>query len=181
MLTAYYQYSGSNADNLPLPVQMPLSEKLETFSGIFIEIFPICFKCTTFWKKKMSLMAQIFLKLMTPKEVFTYMHKTCSFWKLFGSERFNDYVKLLKSGEKYFYPTFSSVWVNFRYKKPFLVRTEILRLLVNTLTAGYEYSHTNTVNLLLRVQMQLSEKLQTFSGIYISFFQSALNVEHFGK
>ena len=31
-LTANYEYSRSNTDNLPLPVQMQLSEKLETFS-----------------------------------------------------------------------------------------------------------------------------------------------------
>ena len=29
--------------------------------------------------------------------------------------------------------------------------------------------------------MQLSEKLETFSGFFIAFFESALNFEHFEK
>ena len=48
----------------------------------------------------------------------------------------------------------------------------------NTLTANYEYSRSNTDNLPLPVQMQLSEKLETF---FIAFLESALNFEHFEK
>ena len=51
-------------------------------------------------------MTQVFLKLFTPKDVFTYIHKSCCFWKLFDSERVNESLKPLKSAEKYFYPTF---------------------------------------------------------------------------
>ena len=57
-----------------------------------------------------------------------------------------------------------------------LVRYEILGFLVNTLTANYEYSGSNTDILPLQFQLQLSEKLKTFSsffycifGIYIKF------------
>ena len=35
---AKYEYSRSKKDNLPLPVQMPLSEKLKTFSALFIAL-----------------------------------------------------------------------------------------------------------------------------------------------
>ena len=59
-------------------------------------------------------MAQVFLKLLTPKDVFTYMHRRPCFWKLFSSERGNVSLTLLKSTEKYFYPIFLSVLVNFR-------------------------------------------------------------------
>ena len=51
----------------------------------------------------------------------------------------------------------------------------------NTLTASYEYSCSNTDNLPLPVQMQLSEKLKTFSKFFIACFESALNFEHFEK
>ena len=37
-LIAKYEYSRSKKDNLPLPVQMPLSEKLKTFSALFIAL-----------------------------------------------------------------------------------------------------------------------------------------------
>ena len=59
-------------------------------------------------------MAQVFLKLLTPKYVFTYMHKSFCFWKLFASERFNESSKLRKTAEKIFYATFSAVWVKLR-------------------------------------------------------------------
>ena len=54
----------------------------------------------------MSLMAQLFLKLLTAKDVFIDMHKRSCFRKLFGTELVNDSLKLLKSAENYFYPTF---------------------------------------------------------------------------
>ena len=53
--------------------------------------------------------------------------------------------------------------------------------LINTLAANYEYCRTNTDNLPLPVQMQLSGKLKTFSEIFIAFSDSALNFEHFEK
>ena len=43
-LTANYEYSRSNTDNLLLPLQMQLSEKLKTFSAFFYCIFRICIK-----------------------------------------------------------------------------------------------------------------------------------------
>ena len=49
-----------------------------------------------------------FLKLLNPKDVPTLTLKRACFWKPFGSERVNEFQKLLKSPEKYFYPTFSS-------------------------------------------------------------------------
>ena len=53
-------------------------------------------------------------------------------------------------------------------KESFLVRSEILGLLVNTLTPNYEYLRSNRENLLLPVQMQLSEKPKSFCCIFIA-------------
>ena len=49
---------------------MQLFEKIETFFQIFIAFLesPLNFK---HFEKKMSLMAQVFLKLLTPKDVLT--------------------------------------------------------------------------------------------------------------
>ena len=55
----------------------------------------------------MSLIAQVFLKLLTLKDLLTEMDKRSCFRKPFRSERVNESQKLLKSAEKYFYPTFS--------------------------------------------------------------------------
>ena len=54
-------------------------------------------------------------------------------------------------------------------------------ILLNTLTANYEYSRSKTDNLQLPVQMQLSKKPETFSQFFIVFLQSTLNFEHFEK
>ena len=51
-------------------------------------------------KKKMSLIAQVFLKLVSPKDVFTYIHKRSCFWKRFRTERVKESLKLLKSQER---------------------------------------------------------------------------------
>ena len=58
--------------------------------------------------KKVSLLGQVFWKLLTLKDVLILMHNMASFLKPFGSERVNESKKLQKSAKKYFYPTFSS-------------------------------------------------------------------------
>ena len=69
-LTANYEYSRNNTDDLPLPVQMQLSGKLKTFSPFFIAFLESTLNFEHF-EKKTSLIAQVFLKLYTPKDVFT--------------------------------------------------------------------------------------------------------------
>ena len=54
-------------------------------------------------------------------------------------------------------------------KKLFLTRSEILGLLVNTLTANYEYSRSNRENLPLPIQINLSKKPYIFCCIFFYF------------
>ena len=95
----------------------------------------------------MSLIAQLFLKLLTPRNVPVYMHTRACFWKAYSSERVNESQKLLQDAEKNFYPTLSSFWPKLKKKRFFLIRSEILGLLDNTLTTNYEYSRINRKNL----------------------------------
>ena len=67
------------------------------------------------------------------------------------------------------------------YKKSALVRSKILGLLVNTLTAGYMYSGRNMQTFTQPVQTPLSLKQKTFSGFFIAFLKSTWNGEHFQK
>ena len=69
-LTANYEYSRNSMDHLPLPVQMQLSGKLKTFSQFFIAVFESTLNFEHF-ENKIGLIAQVFLKLYTPKDVFT--------------------------------------------------------------------------------------------------------------
>ena len=84
-LTANYEYSRSNRGNLPLPIQMQLSEKPNIFCQFFIAFLEFSINYEHF-EKEMSLIAQVFAKLLTPKDVLTSLVRSC-FWKPFGSER----------------------------------------------------------------------------------------------
>ena len=67
------------------------------------------------------------------------------------------------------------------WKKAALVRSKILGLFVNTLTAKYTYSRRNMQTLTQQVQTPLSLKQKTFSWFFFAFLQSAWNGEHFEK
>ena len=67
------------------------------------------------------------------------------------------------------------------WKKSALVRSKILGLFVNTLTAQYTYSGRNMLTLTQQVQTPLSLKQKTFSRFFIAFLKSRLNGEHFQK
>ena len=109
------------------------------------------------------------------------MHERSCSWEDFGSENVNQSLRLLKSSEKYLYPTFPSFWAKLSQKKSILVKFEILGLLANTLTANYEYSCSNNDNLPVPFQMQLSGKLKRFFTFFLAFPESALNIQHFEK
>ena len=49
-LTANYEHSRSNRENLPLPIQIQLSKKSKIFCCFFC-IFGICIKFAIFWNK----------------------------------------------------------------------------------------------------------------------------------
>ena len=109
------------------------------------------------------------------------MHKSSCFWKPFRRHRVIESQKLLKSAEQYFYPTFSSFWAELSLKKVFLKGCEISGLLVNTLTANYEYFPSNRENLPLPIQTKLSKNACTFWVVIIiiifiiTFLVSTLN------
>ena len=48
-------------------------------------------------------------------------------------------------------------------------------------TAKHDHSHSKRKNLLPPIQMQLPEKLKTFSQILIAFLESILKFKHFEK
>ena len=62
-----------------------------------------------------------------------------------------------------------------------LVRSKILGLFVNTLTAEYMPSARNMHTFTQQVQTPLSLKQKTFSGFFNAFLKSTWNGEHFQK
>ena len=73
------------------------------------------------------------------------------------------------------------MWDKLSWKNSALVRSKILGLFVNTLTAEYMYSGRNTKTFTQEVQMPLSLKKKSFSAFFISFLKSTWNGEHFQK
>ena len=67
------------------------------------------------------------------------------------------------------------------WKKSALVRSEILILFVDTLTAEYPYSCRNMQTFTQQVQTPLSLKQKTFSWFFIAFLKSTWNGETFQK
>ena len=67
------------------------------------------------------------------------------------------------------------------WKKSALVRSKILDVFVNTLTAEFTYSRRNMQTVTQQVQTPLSLKQKTFSGFFIAFLKSTWNGEHFQK
>ena len=64
---------------------------------------------------------------------------------------------------------FSSISDKLCWKTSLLVRSEILRLFVNTMTADEKYSRHNRENLPQRIQMQLSKTKKCLSKFYFIF------------
>ena len=109
------------------------------------------------------------------------MHNKDCFWKPFRSERVNESRKLVKSSGKYFYPTFSSFWAKLSLKNLFLMRSEILLQLLNTLTPNYEYSRSNKENLPLQIQVKLSIKPPSFLLFFLLIFGIYVKLPLFWK
>ena len=101
--------------------------------------------------------------------------------RAFGNQPVNGWQTLLKSARQYNYPIFPWIWDKLSLKKSALVRSKILGLFVNTLTAEYTYSRRNMQNFTQQVQTPLSLKQKTFSGFLIAFLKSTWNGEHFEK
>ena len=62
-----------------------------------------------------------------------------------------------------------------------LVLGEILGVLVSTLTADPKYPVQDCTNLQVPIQMQLSEKRETFSGLFVPFLEATSNSKSFEK
>ena len=77
-LTAHDKYSLLNRDNLTQPIRMILSQKQKAFSQFFPAFSKFTLNFENF-QKKMTLIADIFPKLCTPKNVVRYMSKKSRF------------------------------------------------------------------------------------------------------
>ena len=127
----------------------------------------------------MTLIAYIFPKLQTTKNVVRQMAKKSRFRKPFKKQHGKPSQTLLKSARLHFYHIHWSLWRELSWKKSLLVICKILGLFVNTLTA--DDSHLNRNNLTQSIQMKLSKKQKTISDLFSLSFKSRLIFKHFKK
>ena len=103
------------------------------------------------------------------------------FRRSFGNQRVNVSQTLLKLARHHYYPIYSCIWDILSWKKSALVWSDILRLLVNTLTADNKYSSCNVQYFWTQTQTTLSQKWKIDSRFFILFPKYAWNLENFEK
>ena len=123
-------------------VQTPLSLKQKTFSEFFIDFLKSTWNGEHFGKKGESSSLSISEIIDARRGGYLSAWKP-DFRTAFGNQPVNGYETLLKSARHYYYPIFPWIWDKLSWKKSVLVRSKILGLFVNTLTAEYMYSGRN--------------------------------------
>ena len=109
------------------------------------------------------------------------MSKRPSFIQRFDRKHVNGTQTLLRSARNQYPTNLPLIWERRSRKSFALVRFELLLQFVKTLTADYQYSRWNRENLWQQVPMHISRKLNTFSGFFIAFLKSTLNLEYFER
>ena len=101
-LTADDKYSLLNRDNLTQPIRTPLSQKHTAFSQFFLATSKSTLNFEHF-QKKMTLIADLFPKLRTPKNVVRYMSKKSCFKVPFDRQHGKRVQTLLRSEPQHRY------------------------------------------------------------------------------
>ena len=130
-------------------------------------------------KKRMSVLAYLFPKLLFRKEVATETSRRSCFRTPFVDQRINWFQTPLKVASHHYYPFSPSISGKLSWKKTALLWLKILRLFVNTLPADDKYSCRNMKNFLQQLQTLLSKKRKTIFGFFIAFLKCAWNLLDF--
>ena len=177
-MTSDAKYSVQDSGNLPLPIQMQLSEKRKLFSQFFFPFLQSTWNFKRF-EKMIIVIANVFPKFQIVKNLVTPLSKKCSFRTRFDSQLVKASQILAKSRWEQIYHVFPSFSGNLIWKISPLVIGEVLEVFVNALTADDKYPDQDCKNLLLPIQMQLSEKPKTFSEFFVPFLESTSNFKQF--
>ena len=129
----------------------------------------------------MTLIADVFPKLRTPKNMVRSMPKKSRFRGSVKKQHGKCAQTLWKFEGQLLHHIHWSLGRQLSYKNSLLVIWKISRLFPNTLSADGKYSLLDRDNLTHRIQMELSRKQKTFSQFFSSFLKSSLNFEHFQK
>ena len=131
------------------------------------------------FKKKMTLIAEVFPKLRSPKNKVRSMSIKSRFKGSFKKQHGKCAKTLLKCQGQLLCYIYWSLWRQLSTRKSLLVICKISRLFPNTLSADGKYSLFNRDNLTQPIQMQVSRKQKTFSQFFSAFLKSSLYFKHF--
>ena len=101
-MTADDQYALLNRDNLTQAIQKQLSQKRTAFSQTFLKFSKSTLNFENY-KKKITLIADLFAKLRTPKKVVRYLSKKSRFKGPFDRQHGKRVQTLLRSGSQHRY------------------------------------------------------------------------------
>ena len=154
-MDAYDKYPVLNNDNLTWPIQLQLSQKQNAFSQFLAQFLKsrLNFK---YFEKKGDPHGFIISEIMASENVVRQMSKKSGFRGTFDKQDGKRIKALLKSAPG-----------QLSWKKSRLLICKILALLVNTLAADWKYPVLNRDNLMIPIQMQLSQKRKIFSEFVV--------------
>ena len=109
------------------------------------------------------------------------MSKKSSFRRAFEEQHGRRAQTLLKYASQHLYHLHWSLPSELSWKKSVILRYQILGLLFNTLAADGKCSVLIRKNLTIPIQMQFSQKQNTFSQFLAAFLKYRLIFKHFGK
>ena len=121
------------------------------------------------FRKKMTVIAYLFLRLRPSKNVVRYMCKKPRFRLPFQKEHGKLVSTLFKFKRQHLYHIYWSTGRQFSWKKSLSVICKSLRLFVNTMSAVDKCFLPNRDNLMDHIHMQLSQKPKTFSSFILHF------------
>ena len=113
-------------------------------------------RISSIFDKKMIVIANVFLKLQTVKDLVKKLSWEGRFRTSFESQHGNACQTVVKSTWEHFYHIFWSLWGEMICKISPLLKFEILGVFVNTLTADDSYPVGDCQNLQFPIKMQLS-------------------------
>ena len=160
---------------------MQVFGKQKTFSHFFSAFLKAPLNFEHFQQKNITLIADVFPKLWTRKDLFRSISKESRLKGSFGKQHGKRTQTLLKFTWQDLCHIYWSLWTQLTLKKSLLVRRKISWLFRNTLSVDGKYSPLNRDNLTRLSQMQLSWKQKTFSDFFSAFLKSSWNFERFLK
>ena len=133
------------------------------------------------FKRTMVVIANVFPKFQTVKDLVKPLSRKRSFRTSFDSQPVNRRQTLVKSTWEQFYHYCWSFWKEMTWKISHLLNLGILGVFVNTLNEDDKYPFRDCRNLQFPIQMQLSSKRKTFSLYFVPFMESPSKLKHFKK